>query len=118
MADFHNQINSVGQLYQAENMTFGGIPASKDELLRQIEDLKALLAQAEDLPESTRAPVSQALAEAAAIPVDAPDAKNQIVDRLDGARDFLKAATGLATQTAPLIGAIGAVIGAVSGFVS
>ncbi len=116
-----NTIGSVGQIFQAETMTFGGMTfggaaTSAADLRRQIDDLRTLLAQAAEVPETTRAPVARALADAAAVPLDAPDAKNRILGGLTGARGLLEAATGVAKQAAPLIGAIGAVVGAVTGF--
>lgn len=115
MAEFNNNITSVGNLYQAENMTFGAPASSAADLQRQIADLQRLLERTPDVPQQTREAAAQALEQARETPADEPGARDKIVGRLEGARRFLEAATGIAKQAAPLIGAIGAVIGAATG---
>ena len=121
MAVFNNNIGTVGSVTQAETitigtMTFGGRLASHADLRRQIADVRDLLGRTEAVPEAVRAPVAQALDEAEKIPATAPDAKSRIVAKLEGARGLLEGVTGVAKQVAPLIGAMGVVIGAVTGF--
>jgi cell pole-organizing protein PopZ len=117
MGNFNNNVNNMRDMFQADEMHFGGAISSTDELKRQVADLQTLLARLSGVPEEKKAPVAKALQEAAQTPPGAPDAKSRIVAKLEEARGFLKAATGVAAQAAPLITAITAVVGAAGGLI-
>ena len=141
MANFTNTIGSVGNLNQADtinmgnvsatftvgSLSFGAPAATPADLQPQIADLKTVLADTPDLPEETRTEVAAALDEAEAATSETPEtaeapetaaapaAAGKMVGALETAKTLLESATGVAQKAAPLIGAIGAVIGAASG---